>query len=118
MHSCSVLALSVCLLFGCTILLTVTPKAEALTCFWPCNTSHCPPEEDCPYGTAKDACYCCNICANGPGERCGKFYGPCGDGLECVFHPPAVEEYYDPGVCEPVQGKLVQCSNCEQLCVS
>ncbi|XP_051790260.1 kazal-type serine protease inhibitor domain-containing protein 1-like [Erpetoichthys calabaricus] len=60
----------------------------------PCKPDLCPPTPpSCPAGTVLDDCGCCEECANVEGQMCDpdgsqKFYGRCGEGLECRRKTP------------------------------
>ncbi|XP_027226464.2 serine protease HTRA1 isoform X2 [Penaeus vannamei] len=50
----------------------------------PCQNALCPESTDeCRYGTVKDACLCCSVCAKGPGELCNLPEAPCTSDLSC-----------------------------------
>jgi len=51
----------------------------------PCPEEGCTPPEGCFYGVVKDRCQR-EMCAKGPGERCGgrwELLGACGEGMFC-----------------------------------
>uniref|UniRef100_A0A8C4T368 Uncharacterized protein n=1 Tax=Erpetoichthys calabaricus TaxID=27687 RepID=A0A8C4T368_ERPCA len=68
-------------------------KGEGNLC-GPCKPDLCPPTPpSCPAGTVLDDCGCCEECANVEGQMCDpdgsqKFYGRCGEGLECRRKTP------------------------------
>merc|ERR1719412_828788 len=66
--------------------------ARVLSCSEVCNKSNCGPEPThCSYGIVKDACDCCSVCAQGPGEVCdggALQLGTCGDRLKCIPDNP------------------------------
>ncbi|KAK8733131.1 hypothetical protein OTU49_006775 [Cherax quadricarinatus] len=71
----------------CLLFLAVT-RCSGLTCL-PCQAeTQCPDSNTlhCYYGIVKDVCNCCDVCAKGPGEKCGGEWdaqGKCADGLTC-----------------------------------
>ncbi|XP_053647258.1 venom protein 302 [Cherax quadricarinatus] len=71
----------------CLLFIAVS-SCSGLRCM-PCGTRHpCsdPSTLNCPWGTVKDICNCCDICGKGPNEACGgswDMYGKCGDCLTC-----------------------------------
>ncbi|CAH1242103.1 CRIM1 [Branchiostoma lanceolatum] len=67
------------------ILLCMVASSHSLTCA-PCNTVRCQAPENCPGGTAKGVCGCCDVCAKVEGEECGgpwNIGGVCDKGLIC-----------------------------------
>nr|XP_053647391.1 single insulin-like growth factor-binding domain protein-2 [Cherax quadricarinatus] len=58
---------------------------------------------NCTYGTVKDACNCCDVCGQGPGEVCGgpwDIKGRCGVGLKCQ------KKKNNEGICIVQRGKI------------
>ncbi|CAL4060646.1 unnamed protein product, partial [Meganyctiphanes norvegica] len=68
-------------------LLALANRSLALSCP-PCDpATDCEPLSNCAYGVTKEACGCCDVCDQGPGETCGGPWGTsgkCGDGLYCM----------------------------------
>ena len=65
--------------------LAATQGAHGLSCN-ACDPENCEPPEGCKYGLVKDICYCCDVCAKGPGEECGGLWslrGKCGAAFVC-----------------------------------
>ena len=83
---------SLAVLFLFVVFLCCCEEASSI-CPWPCNPSeHCPnggrfDASSCSYGAVLDACLCCTVCAQGPGERCDNRI-QCGDGLRCLVEIP------------------------------
>ncbi|XP_069981368.1 insulin-like growth factor-binding protein 4 [Penaeus vannamei] len=52
----------------------------------PCSEVKCSRPRGCAFGTVRDVCGCCYVCAKGPGQPCGGMWllnGKCGDGFKC-----------------------------------
>ena len=93
---------------------------------FPCNVDEeCTPIDvsSCSHGAVLDACQCCTVCAQGPGERCDNFI-QCGEGLHCFKDIPEnlrphlsaldIEEY--PGTCVVGEGEQIRAQDCA-VCV-
>ncbi|XP_064098365.1 insulin-like growth factor-binding protein 7 [Macrobrachium nipponense] len=83
-----------------------TQEAHGLSCR-ACDPESCIPPRGCKYGLVKGICYCCDVCAKGPGEACGGLWslnGKCGAAFVCDtsqsegMYPGYPEEFLD-GVC-------------------
>ncbi|GAB6024847.1 hypothetical protein CHUAL_009965 [Chamberlinius hualienensis] len=75
---------------------SVSSYVEALTCM-SCELVDCNIKNlsKCKYGTVKDVCHCCDVCAKGPGESCGGMWemeGKCATGLRCRTETPPPNE--------------------------
>nr|XP_053647280.1 single insulin-like growth factor-binding domain protein-2 [Cherax quadricarinatus] len=71
----------------CAFTLTVA-SCSGLSCI-PCEERKCrdPSTLDCPWGTVKDICNCCDVCGKSPGQECGGMWnllGKCGTSLICI----------------------------------
>ncbi|KAF2345086.1 Growth factor receptor cysteine-rich domain [Trinorchestia longiramus] len=67
------------------VLACVVCYCEGLSCRQ-CSEVNCPPLAACQWGIGKDACGCCDLCLQGPGQSCGGPWGiegTCGTGLTC-----------------------------------
>nr|API81347.1 venom toxin [Hemiscorpius lepturus] len=88
------------------IMLGVTLSTTALSCRR-CGTYECPPlPADCPWGTVKDPCFCCLVCAKGLNEICGGVWnisGKCGEGLKCVKDGGSdIRSFIEAGRCQKI----------------
>ncbi|XP_076038367.1 single insulin-like growth factor-binding domain protein-2 isoform X2 [Oratosquilla oratoria] len=69
-------------------ILAFVQRSQGLDCI-PCSDTVCDPPKpvNCKWGTQKDVCGCCLVCAKGPGEECGGPWfvrGRCAMGFRCL----------------------------------
>ncbi|KAL4635968.1 serine protease HTRA1-like isoform X1 [Arapaima gigas] len=78
------LKLAACILVFCTVDSRLLRKRQT-RCPRVCDPSGCPPvPATCYYGTVRDSCGCCHVCASGEGDPCGERALPaCGDSMVC-----------------------------------
>ncbi|XP_076031862.1 venom protein 302-like [Oratosquilla oratoria] len=77
--------------------LAFVQRSQGLDCI-PCSDTVCDPPKpvNCKWGTQKDVCGCCLVCAKGLGEVCGGPWfssGRCARGLRCL------RDFKSEGVC-------------------
>ncbi|XP_068232963.1 uncharacterized protein [Palaemon carinicauda] len=93
-------------LFVVILVIAAVHESHGLSCLG-CNPADCRIPLNCNYGLVKDICYCCDVCAKGPGEECGGIWGlrgQCGDAFICDnSHSREMQPDYPvdflPGVC-------------------